>query len=288
MNSRSVAVDDVPNTPAREQSGLHAWRLALPQEDDMQIPGIRLKCPAFALLLASSLLFSGCIQVGLDSDFSNPDQIRHTLAYTIDRANIGQVQQSGGPLGNALTNQDVVRHQAQNQGFQFEPINTADSVGARISTTMTAQQNSLGVLLNNFLTNAVPNGPTQQGFNGTFQRDGNTYKLNLVINADQVFAQPGGGNGLVPTSQIFDSFTVTARMPGTLNDTSGTLLPDGRIQWNVPVTGTTNITASSKVAGGSSLSTLRLAGIAGGALLIVVLVAGYVMMRRRAAAGTPA
>src|SRR4051812_33120575 len=93
----------------------------------------RLHIVALALLLASSVLLSGCIQVAIESDFSNTDQVRQTLQYTIDRANIGQVQQAGGDLGNALTNQNQAQQQAQAQGFQFEAINTDDKTGGRIT-----------------------------------------------------------------------------------------------------------------------------------------------------------
>ena len=67
------------------------------------------------------------------------------LQYTVDRANVGQVRQSGGALVATLTDQEQARLNAQQQGLQFEPIDTADSVGARISVTMNAQQNELGV-----------------------------------------------------------------------------------------------------------------------------------------------
>jgi hypothetical protein len=151
---------------------------------------------------------------------------------------------------------------------------------------MNAQQNNLGVLLNQFLNSAIPNANIPAGFNGTFQRDGNTYRLNLTIDADQLFAPPAGP-APVSADQVIDAFTVTARMPGELQETSGAVQPDGRIRWTVPVTGKTTVTASSKVAGSAASTTLLRAGYGVGGLLIALLVAGYVFMSRRAALVTP-
>jgi hypothetical protein len=251
------------------------------QEDAVQTRSLR-RSVGFLALFAGSLLLPGCIQIGLDSDFSNPDQIRQTLQYTIDRSSVGQVRQSGGALGATLTDREQTQLNAQRQGLQFEPIDTTDSLGARISVTMTAQQNELGAQLNQFLNAALPNANIPAGFNGTFQRDGTTYRLNLTINADQFFAPPAGP-APVPAEQVIDAFTVTARMPGELRETNGAPQPDGRIQWSVPVTGTTTITAASHVAGSAASTTLLRAGYGVGALLSALLVAGYVVMRRRAA-----
>src|SRR3954469_13130322 len=106
-----------------------------------------------ALLLAVPLL-SGCLEVHIESDFSNTAQVTHTVESTIDRSSLDQLQQFGGTVSDDFTNQDQAQQQAETQGFQYEPINTDDKVGARITSTITQQQADLGQTLNQFFTQA--------------------------------------------------------------------------------------------------------------------------------------
>jgi hypothetical protein len=242
--------------------------------------GLRL-LGALTLLVA---VLAGCIEVRVESEFDDDLGAQHSFQMTMERQSYNQLRAMGGsteddPFGDT----EEARQQAEAQGMDFEEIDTDQHIGWRVSKRV-EDSRDVGATLNEIFTESDPEAEPVSGFSGTIERDGNTYRLNLVANSDQIFeGQEADAEDLGMDMSAILTFVYVVAMPGEVTETNGTRLDDRRVQWEIPLTGTTTMTAVSQASGG---------GVGGGtttwvlialvALLVIGgAVAAYLFTQRR-------
>jgi hypothetical protein len=203
-----------------------------------------------AMLLVATVL-AGCIEVRVESEFDEDLSARHTFQMTMERQAYNQLQAMGGsgeddPFGET----EEARQAAEEQGLDFEEIDNDQHIGWRVSKRV-EDSRDVGAALNEVFTESDPEAEQINGFSGTIERDGNTYRLNLVANSDQIFeGQEEETEDLGMDMGAILTFIYVVAMPGEITETNGTRLDDNRVQWEIPLTGTTTMTAVSETTGG--------------------------------------
>jgi hypothetical protein len=232
------------------------------------------------LLLA--VLLSGCIEVKIESEFDSDLSARHVFETTIEKEALEQLQSMGGEDTDTFSDTEEIEREANEQGLDFERIENDERIGWRVSKRV-EDSSDVGAALNEVFQGADPEAePSSGGFSGTFTRDGDTFRLDLTVTSDEVFeGQEEDAEDLgMDMSQII-TFVYIATMPGEVTETNGTKIGDNKVQWDIPLTGTTTLTAvSQETGGGAASSNLLLFGLIA-LLLIGGAVAAFLFMQRR-------
>ena len=245
---------------------------------------------ALAVLLVAMLL-AGCVEVQMDSEFNEDGSARHAFEATIDRDGLDQLGSFGGEAVESFDPEDG-REQAEAAGFDYTPIDTDDEVGSRIAKTFDDGEQVGAAFDEMFSAGADQGAEVPLGaVTGTFVKDGDEYRLNLTIDSDLLFSSSGVEDtdsaedlGFGDLSSFID-ITYTATMPGEISETNGTDLGDGKVKWDLPLTGKSEISAVSKEGSSGSGATIAIVGLVA-LLLVGGLVAGYLFTRRRTTAPT--
>jgi hypothetical protein len=258
----------------------------------INIKGVRMttrrkKIPALMLLLAAGLLFSSCFTVAVESDFAEDGSARHVYQATVDREAMGEFGDMAEEL-DPSEDFDESEQAAREQGYEVERIDTDTETGIRLIKTVEDNEN-LGQVLNDIFT--AGGDDEMDAFSGNYIRDGNTHRLNVTISDNGLLGDELEDEGISPAMLSgFFTMTYTVRMPGTLNEeeTNGRILEDGRVQWDIPLTGAATFIAVSETEGDGVgllmwgiLGVLLLAFVGSAVLLAVVL-----LMRNRRATET--
>jgi hypothetical protein len=238
--------------------------------------------PGFVLLLAAGLLLASCFTIEFESTFDEDGSGVHVYQATIER---DAMDEFGGMDDEFELDEgfDESEETARMMGYDVERIDTEELIGIRLSRSYEDSEN-VGQILNDLF--AVGADEPTSAFTGTFTQDGNTHTLNLTVSGTELFGEELDEEGLSPAMlSSFFTMTYTVRMPGDLveAETNGRILDDGRVQWDIPLTGSQTFTAVSETEGGG-LSTLVLVLVIvllfffiGGAALIALLL----LMRNR-------
>jgi hypothetical protein len=241
---------------------------------------------ALGVLLAAMLL-AGCVDAKLESEFNEDGSAVHAFQATIEREGLEQLESMGGEMTTTFDPEDG-REQAEAAGFDFAPIDTDDEVGSRVSKSYDDGEN-VGAAFDDMLVATADEGTASPvgAVTGTFVKDGDDYRLNLTIDSDILFANSGVAEDSEDVEDLgfgdLDSFidiTYTARMPGEISETNGLDLGDGKVEWELPLTGITEISAVSKEEGAGGVGLIAIAGLVG-LLAVGALVGGYLFTRRR-------
>jgi hypothetical protein len=245
-----------------------------------------LRVSAAMLLLA--VLLGGCIEVRIESTFEDDLSALHALQTTIERAGLDQLAAMGGEDTDPFEDSAETRAQAEAAGLTYEEIDTDEHVGWRVSKRY-EDSSDLGAVLNEMSADADPEVESADTFSGSIVRDGNTYRLNLTVNSSDIFEdQESEADDLGMDPSALFSFVYIMTMPGTVTETNGTRVGDNQIRWELPITGTTTLTAVSEVsspavAGGTS-SVIIIAVVA--ALVLAAGAAVYFLSQRRRQSAT--
>ena len=246
---------------------------------------MRLSVSALGVLLAG-LLLAGCVEVQMESEYNEDGSARHAFQMTIDREGIEQLESLGGEAEIDAFDPEDGREQAEAAGFDFTPIETDDKVGSRIAKSFDDGE-QVGAAFDEMFSAGSDDGATVPAgaVTGTFIKDGDEYRLNLTIDSDLLFENTGATEEETEDLGFgdLDSFidiTYAATMPGEISETNGNDLGDGKVEWNLPLTGTTEISAVSKTEGSGGSALIAIAGLVA-LLAIGALVAGYLFTRRR-------
>jgi len=238
--------------------------------------------PALGILLAA-LLLGGCVEVQLESEYNEDGSARHAFEATIDREGIEQLESLGGEGTDTFDPEDG-REQAEAAGFEFTPIDTDEKVGSRIAKSFDDGE-QVGASFDEMFSVSADEGaevPTG-AVTGTFVKDGDAYRLNLTINSDILFEdsvpEDAEDTGFGDPEDFVD-ITYIATLPGEITETNGNDLGDGKVEWELPLTGVSEITAISEVEGSGGGALLAIAGLVA-LLLVGGLVGGYFFTRRR-------
>lgn len=243
--------------------------------------------PAALCVLLAATLLAGCVDVQFESEFNEDGSALHAFQATIEREGLEQLESVGGEMTTTFDPEDG-REQAEAAGFDFAPIDTDDEVGSRVSKTYDDGQN-VGAALDDMLVATADEGTASPvgAVTGTFVNDGDEYRLNLTVDSDILFANSGVAEDSENVEDLgfgdLDSFidiTYTATMPGEISETNGRDLGDGKVEWELPLTGITEISAVSKEEGSGGAGLIAIVGLVG-LLAVGALVGGYLFTRRR-------
>jgi hypothetical protein len=247
---------------------------------------LRLSVIALSILLTAVLL-AGCVDANLESEFNDDGSAVHAFQVTIEREGLEQLESMGGEMTTTFDPEEG-REQAEAAGFEFTPIDTDEEVGSRVSKTYDDGEN-VGAAFDDMLVATADEGTESPvgAVTGTFVKDGDEYRLNLTIDSDILFANSGATEGSEEVEDLgfgdLDSFidiTYTARMPGEISETNGLDLGDGKVEWELPLTGITEVSAVSKEEGAGGAGLIAIAGLVG-LLGVGALVGGYLFTRSR-------
>jgi|GEM_PF-6734871 len=253
------------------------------------MPIRRLSRLPVVLSLVLALFLTGCVHIELESAFDSDGSALHAFKTTMEREGIEQLGSFGGDDGELTFDPNEGREEAEAAGFTFESIDNDDEVGSRISKRYEDGE-QVGVAFDEMFASSTDEGvdPPLGAVSGTFVKDGDEYRLNLTIDSDILFADtPASGEeaeefegfGLGSLDSFFE-ITYTATMPGEIKETNGTDLGDGKVEWELPLTGLTEITAvSSEGSSGGIGGLLIIGGLV--ALLAAGGLAGVFLFTRR-------
>lgn len=247
-------------------------------------------CSGFVLILAAGLLLTGCFDVDVESTFEEDGSARHVYTATFEREALNEF----GDLADEIdpeTDFEESEETARELGYETERIDTDEHIGIRLSKTI-EDNADLGQILNEIFTAAGEDPVT--AFSGSYTRDGNVHRINIIVDGDDLFSEGMEEDESFSPAMLssFITLTYTARLPGELRieETNGRILPDGRVQWDIPLSGTETFVAVSETEGGSNL--LLILGVLALLFLFIggaVLLALFLFLRsRRAPATTPA
>lgn len=241
------------------------------------------------LLVFTLFVAAGCASVEMESEFRDDGGARHVVEATIEKSALEQlVSFGGGDLSRIFTAREEARRRAEAAGLEYESVDTAQLIGARVSKTV-EDASDIGATFDQLFAQAVSGdsgtGDPSTSFNavsGTFEQDGDRATLNMTIDSDRIL---GGlaGSGQAPLDQIasFVDITYSATLPGEIIETNGGQVDENTVLWNIPLTGQTEISAVAEGASGES-SWLPVVGLL---VLLVFLIAAavyfFVIMQRR-------
>ncbi len=243
-------------------------------------------CVSALSVLFAAVFLAGCVDANLESEFNEDGSAVHAFQATIEREGIEQLESMGGEMTTTFDPEDG-REQAEAAGFDFTPIDTDDAVGSRVSKMYDDGQN-VGAAFDDMLVATADEGTASPvgAVTGTFVKDGDEYRLNLTINSDILFANTGVTEDSEDVEDLgfgdlesFINITYAATMPGEITETNGSDRGDGKVEWDLPLTGTTEVTAVSKVeesGGGALIAIVGLVGL----LAIGAIVGGYLFTRK--------
>lgn len=246
-------------------------------------------CRTMVWLLAACgvLVGTGCVQVTVESAFES-DGVRHSIGGAIDRGALRQLEQTGLDT-RLLTEPDAARQLAEARGLTYEPIDTAEQIGARFSRTF-SDGSDVGASLTALLGALVPEGGSMPAgvFTGTFTSDGEAWTFALTVDVDRLlaaFGAPGDGDASRAVLDQVVDLTYEATFPGRIQETNGTRLDDRQVRWDLAAGGVTRLSAAGVVSAGDGGSTWWLVLLFGGGIVALGLVLGYWWATRRRALG---
>jgi hypothetical protein len=245
------------------------------------------------LLLASVL--AACVQVDIESEFDSDGSGSHGVALSADRTFLDE-QMIGDELETAL-DFDLIEQRAEEDGFQFERIDTIERLGVRVWTQVDDNSDLGNVLTRLLETSGSDAFPFSATFDGGFSQSsgigGSTYRFELTVDSqlllestdeelDEDFEQEiesefdiDFGPEMLPQ---FIDFSYMVNMPGEVTDHNGTELGSSRVQWGLSLDGTQTFYAESEDASGFSIALII--GVAIGALALVLLIVGGIALTR--------
>ncbi len=250
-----------------------------------------------AALVGALLAFASCVSMEMESQFNEDGSAIHTMALTIDMGDLGQLGDLGEGELDPFENFDDIEQEAAQEGFRVERIEDGDIVGVRLTKEVDDTED-LGEILNSMFNAGAADGSSVAPFSGTFEQDGNEYKLNLTVDGAQLTDTAGEGLGEggdlgefgLDLSTIFD-FTYSARMPGEIDvdETNGRISEDGLITWDLPLEGSETLTAVSAEEDSSNwVWILVVLGIIALGLIAIAGIVFVLLMTRRKPATEPA
>lgn len=225
------------------------------------------------LLLVAGLLLSSCINMAVESEFNEDGSARHSYQVTIQRDMLDQFEDMGEQLDPEADFEDAAEA-ARELGLNVERIDTEEEIGLRLTLEVDDNSN-LGQVLNDLFSAGSEAEEPISAFAGAFEQDGDIHTLDLTIDSEGLFGEDMQTEGISPDMLgNFFNMTYTVRLPGEINEeeTTGRILPDGRVQWDLPLTGSESFIASSQSeSSGASAGSILLVG-----LLLLLFIGGAV------------
>lgn len=237
---------------------------------------------AWLTVALAALLAAGCVDIEMKSDFRKDGGALQSVEVTIEKSALAQLEQLGGEdVSGTFTDQEGAQATAEAAGLDYESIDTEQALGARVSKDV-EDSSDLQATYNEIFSNlATEDQPAPTGaVAGSFERDGDEYRLDMTIDSDIIFEDIGEGAEESPVSpdQIFD-FVYIATFPGEVKETNGTKVGENQVRWELPLTGSTQLTAIAEGEGGGMSPLIFV--LLGVILLLAGLAVAYLLLRRR-------
>lgn len=253
------------------------------------------RIPVLVLLLAVGLLVSSCIEVKVESDFEEDGSARHVFEFTMERQALEELGEMGEEALDIQDDFSESQREAENAGYEAELIDTDELLGMRISKTV-EDNSDLGQVINDLYSVGAEGEGATTAFSGSYTSDGDTHTLTLTVDGTSLMGEEVSDSEMeIPPAMMsnFLDMSYTVRMPGELveDETNGRILPDGRVTWDLPLSGTATFTAVSRTE--SSAASVLMWVVLGGLLLLFIggaagLVVFLLMRARKAPAAAPA
>jgi hypothetical protein len=248
----------------------------------------------FLVIAALSLVVSGCSTVAFSSVFHEDETATHSVTVMF---------QLGGLVDNDARRLDrqieAAIARAEASGYTADRINTMTQTGLRISTT-TREVLDTGAVLNGMYNALVreSSGPIAP-FVGGFDREstavgGAQFSFEMASDGDVLFRSvqdvSPGHRQLATRDGVAEvvHMSYSARMPGQIRHTDGEQVGRSTARWQIPLEGTTTMTATSSLVRDNPWILITLTIL--GALAIVVVIAAsmaWVLIFFRNRGGTP-
>lgn len=236
------------------------------------------------LLIVALLTLSACVDVELGSEYRSDGSASHTIQIRIEfvPADREDVEDMNAVLAD-------LEERTINSGLEFERSDESGVVSIRISGT-TSEGQEAGAALNSLLNatgiNASP-GVTAP-FRGTFQREtgaigGSSYTLDLSVDGEMLFESVviDRLSSNDQTSRSAVNMVYIATFPGDVTRTTGEKIADDTVRWEIPFTGVTDLSATSRTGGPGSIALFVVGGVAVAIIILIIAVAlGWYLARR--------
>lgn len=245
------------------------------------------------LILFAALLVSSCVSVAAESEFDADGGAVYSIQVTLDTTQLGALADLGGiDLEDQFSFGGDAERRAEALGYTFETIQEDNLIGFR-ATKEDAEAANVASDLNQMFSVGTESVTGFSPFSGTFTQDGDTYTLDLTVDGEQLsFANIGDsinipdlGFGGFNFENILE-ITYTAKMPGEIqeDETNGRILSDSRVRWDIPTSGTEQLTAVSSTGSDDDFPLLLVLGVSSFCVMALALLALLIiilLMRRR-------
>jgi hypothetical protein len=247
------------------------------------------------LVLAVTL--TGCGSAEFSSRFNADGSARHTLQISIPTTELSDVE-----AARIVAFFDQIDRQSADAGLDVVRFQSGPEIIFRVTRSV-PDSSDVGAALNGLL-NASGLNPSPgiiAPFAGTFRQEsravgGRYYALALTVNGDVLFEtiseERGLGSDPSWPAGLRDDVEVQylASLPGRITEMNGEQLDDGSVVWNIPLSGTTAMSARSTLSGGFATTGFVIVAIAvavviaGAALLVALAINRWPLPRRLRAA----
>ena len=253
-------------------------------------------CPALGCLLLA-LVLAGCGSAEFSSRFNADGSARHTLEISVPTTELSEVE-----AARIVAFFDQIDQQSADAGLDVVRYQSGPEIIFRVTRSV-PDSIDVGAALNGLL-NASGLNPAPgviAPFTGTFRQEsravgGRFYALDLTVDGDVLFEtiseERGLGSDPSFPAGLRDDVRVQYRasMPGRITEMNGRQQDDGTVIWDIPLTGTTAMSARSTLSGGFATTGFVIVAvavaviIAGTALLVALAINRWPLPRRLRAA----
>lgn len=221
-----------------------------------------------------AFVFSACVEIELNSEYRIDGSASHAV-----RIQVEYVPADGDDIEDMEAVLVRLEERATNAGLEFVRSDEPGIVTVEISGT-TSESEEAGAALNSLINatglNAAP-GVTAP-FRGTFTREtgaigGSAYILDLSVDGELLFESIVIERVRSEPNQSRESVNMqyVASFPGDVTETTGELLDDRTVRWDIPFEGTTELSATARTGGPGSAALFIIVGVA--ALIVIVAIA---------------
>lgn len=230
-------------------------------------------------IVVATLLLSACVDVEIGSEYRLDGTATHSIQIAISQ----QPAEGARPeqVEDFLEN---LEQQAAGAGFDFVRTEQQDTTTVRITGT-TGDSLDAGASINGLINATGLN--TSPGvtapFRGTFAREtgavgGTVYTLDLSVDGQLLLESVEVSGPSERETALRDALTVhyVATLPGDITETTGEQIDDDTVRWEIPRSGETALSATSRTGGSGSAALFIAVGlVAIGAVIVIALALGW-------------